>query len=91
MTEIYRFSPDFRRDDPKKLCFCAHCYRDIKDQSKAVPVTVDWNTWQAIEGHDNEKLFPNYPSKEIGNEYFGATCWKKIKAGEINNNDGREG
>lgn len=85
MSEIFKFSPDFRRDNSKKLVmwFCAHCYRDIKNKDKAVPVTVDWNTWEAVQGHNNEALLPGYPSKEIGNEYFGATCWKKIKRGDL--------
>lgn len=81
-TQLIQFDPDFRRN-PKTKHFCAHCYRDIHDPSKAVAVTVDWNTWTLLEGHNREKEMPNYDKwpKEIGNEYIGATCMKKLRAG----------
>lgn len=72
------FSPDFRRN-PKTMFMCCVCYRDIKNPSKAVAVTVDWGNWTLLEGHDRNAEFPNFPSKEIGNEYVGADCWKKTR------------
>lgn len=51
---IYRFSPDFR---PKRIfaSIYACCGKEIKDIKKAIPVTLDWNNWTVIKGHDKHK------------------------------------
>ena len=74
---LIAFEPDFRRN-PKTKYFCAICYRDIHNPEKAIAVTVDWATWTLLKGHDRSAEFPNFPSKEIGNEYIGLDCWKRL-------------
>jgi hypothetical protein len=64
----YLLNPDFRRDAPKDKPYCARCQKEIKDPSKAVRVTADWDTWQVIEG---------------GRELVGADCWKVISATQV--------
>lgn len=75
----FSFSPDFRKTKLGQKCtlwFCCRCQKEIKDTKKAIPVTVDWNNWIAVKGHDNNHLLP-YQHREIYNEYFGSDCWKK--------------
>lgn len=81
-VKIYRFSPDFR---PKRLhkTMCDCCGKEIKNISKAVEVTLDWNTWTVAKGHDKHSHFKGFPSPEIHNSLFGPACWKRtIKEGE---------
>jgi hypothetical protein len=59
----FNLDPDFRKDAPTNGLYCVRCQKPIKDASKAVRVTVDWNTWLATEG---------------GEEFMGADCWKTI-------------
>ncbi len=54
--------PDFRKS-PKTAIYCCRCQKDIADQTKAVRVTVDWDTWLVIMG---------------GNDLMGRDCAKKI-------------
>lgn len=79
MKKPIPFFPDFR---PKNRILyrwpCACCGREIKDTAKAIPVTVDWNNWLAIEGHNNNHLFEKQ-HREIHNDYFGSACWRKLK------------
>jgi hypothetical protein len=57
---VYQMDPDFRRDAPEHGAYCVRCQKPIMDPSKAVSVTVDWNTWLVTEG---------------GSELMGADCW----------------
>ena len=60
----FNLDPDFRKDAPEGVTYCVRCQKPIKDASKAVRVTVDWNTWLVMEG---------------GEELMGANCWKTIR------------
>ena len=62
MTAFY-LDPDFRRDAPEEGPYCVRCQKRIADISKAVHVTVDWNTWMVTEG---------------GDDLMGHDCWAKI-------------
>jgi hypothetical protein len=73
------FSPDFRRKAPNHpAIYCACCQKPIKDIDNAIPVTVHWADWTFIKGHDMKEHFPDPTSKEISNEHFGKTCFKKM-------------
>jgi hypothetical protein len=59
----FNLDPDFRKDVPEDAMYCVRCQKPIKNMSKAVHVTVNWNTWLVVEG---------------GEELIGADCWKTI-------------
>lgn len=78
---IYELDPDFRRKymPPAGVKMCCRCQKDIKDVSRARPVTVAWEEWAVIDGHDKEDNFPAiFNRKVIGNELMGSDCWKKV-------------
>ena len=55
--------PDFRKDAPKDSAYCVRCQKAIKDTSKAVLVTVNWDNWDVTLG---------------GKELLGKDCFKII-------------
>lgn len=57
--------PDFRRS-PKTETFCVRCQKDIFDASKAIRVTVDWNTWETEVDANGEHLIGRDCAKVIG-------------------------
>jgi len=63
----FNLDPDFRKDAPEGVAYCVRCQKPIKDATKSVRVTVDWNTWLVTEG---------------GEELMGADCWKTITGGK---------
>jgi hypothetical protein len=63
----HQLDPDFsRRNAPKSGPYCARCQKPV-DPKKSVAVTVDWSTWEVVEG---------------GDEFVGGDCWKRIVGGE---------
>lgn len=62
-SEALRLDPDFRRV-PKTNVHCVNCQNDIKDVSKAIHVTVNWETWEFTLGGD-ELLGPGC-AKRLG-------------------------
>lgn len=73
--QTYNLNPDFRRRAPSSGLYCACCQKPIKDEGRAVCVTIDFSTWEVTEGHDA----PLAPGPEVGNYHLGPACWKKIK------------
>ena len=80
-TLDYTKDPVIRRGksfDPKRI-YCERCGQEIKDMSKAVPVTFNCDTFEVFLGHDVET---GYRSKAvlsvIGNTYLGSDCARRI-------------
>ena len=67
-----------KRFDPKTPR-CERCGQEIKDMSKAVPVTFNCDTFDVVLGHEVET---DHRSKAvlpvIGNTYLGSDCAKRI-------------
>lgn len=53
---------------------CEACFRNV-DPDKAIPVTVDLNTFEVIEN--------GTPTKTAQAVLIGKDCWKKLKASTI--------
>jgi hypothetical protein len=77
---------DYTKDpigDPKKP-YCERCGREIKDTTKAVPVTMNCDTFEVFLGHDvetgyyDQRVLPNPELGVIGNTYLGNDCAQRI-------------
>lgn len=76
------YDPDFRRG-PKYSSkpYCMRCQQNV-DITKAVPVSVNEETWMAIEGHDRHEEIRTNLSPQcrdlVSNQYIGRDCMKII-------------
>jgi hypothetical protein len=77
---------DYTKDpigDPKTP-YCERCGREIKDMTKAVPVTMNCDTFEVFLGHDVETGYYDQRAKPypklgvIGNTYLGSDCARRI-------------
>jgi hypothetical protein len=65
--QSFYLDPDFRKLPPKGKPYCVRCQKEIKDISKAVKVTVNWQTIQV-------------QTDPKGTELIGRDCWKIVMA-----------
>lgn len=78
--EAFYYEPDFRSKvhprDPKKP-FCCRCQQNV-DPSKAIPVSVNDESWMAIEGHGrHEEIRTNFnpqAKRLVYDGYIGRDC-----------------
>jgi len=68
---VTRKSP-YERGKP----YCERCGQKIKDMSKAVPVTMNCDTFEVFLGHDVDTGYHN--KSVIGNTLLGRDCARKI-------------
>ena len=75
------YDPDFRRSHihPKDVMkpYCAVCQQNV-DPDKAVKVTVNEETWMAVEGHDKAELVHGASNRGISNHYIGRDCYSAL-------------
>lgn len=81
MTKPFFYDLDFRRD-PKDASkpYCMRCQQNV-DINKAVPVSVNEETWMAIKGHDlHEEIRTNFAPQcrdLVSNQYIGKDCMER--------------
>lgn len=73
----YNLNPDFRRKAPETGNYCACCQKPIR--GKAIPITVNWENWEVVEGHGVNLPIRKTSGKTIDAGYVGSVCWKKVK------------
>lgn len=78
--EAFYFDPDFRSNShPKNPTepYCCRCQRNV-DITKAIPVSINDETWMAVEGHDrHEEIRTNFYANQVGlvyNGWIGKDC-----------------
>lgn len=84
ISRPFYYDPDFRsKVHPRNLKkpFCCRCQQNV-DPEKAIPVSVNDETWMALEGHDrHEEIRSNYNSqclKLVYNGYIGRACYASL-------------
>lgn len=85
MSKPFYYEPDFRsKIHPRKPSepFCCRCQQNV-DPAKAIAVSVNDESWMAIEGHDrHEEIRTNFNpqcKKLVYNGYIGQDCMKALK------------
>lgn len=75
---IYQLDPDFRKTPEIGKPFCCRCQKPLR--GKSIKVTVNWESWEVAEGHNQDAAVQNPKTSNmvIGNELIGADCWKTI-------------
>ncbi len=83
--EPFYYEPDYRsKTHPRDLKkpYCCRCQQNV-DISKATPVTINEETFMAIEGHDrHEEIRTNHNPQcrhLVSNGYIGKDCLKAAK------------
>ena len=87
-NEPFYYDPEFRSKihpkDPTKP-FCCRCQQNV-DPEKAIPVSVNDESWQAVEGHDrHEEIRTNFhphQKKLVYNGYIGRDCRRALQKEE---------
>lgn len=81
----FYYDPDYRKThihpkDPKKP-YCCRCQQNV-DVNKAIPVTINEETFMAIEGHNrHEEIRTNFNPQSVDlvfNSYLGKDCRKVL-------------
>lgn len=89
MIEPFYYDPDYRKThihprDPNKP-YCCRCQMNI-DITKAIPVTINEETYMALEGHNrHEELRTNFnknANKLVLNSYIGRDCRAALTKGK---------
>jgi hypothetical protein len=85
MTTAFCYDPDFRRSpkDPRKP-YCCRCQQNVNSNT-AVAVTINEETWMAVEGHGNPDPVsrPDHKNKVIGDAYLGKDCYEILKRNAV--------
>lgn len=84
--KVYNFEPDFRRRAPDSGLYCCVCQKPLKDDTKALPVTINWENWQMVEGHGFRELVRgnSVVDAAFSNTFVGRDCWNRMKKLDIN-------
>ncbi len=85
----FYYGPDFRKSHihPREVTkpYCCRCQMNV-DATKAIPVTINEETWMALEAHNrHEELRTNFNPQAkdlVSNSYLGRDCWKALNQGE---------
>jgi hypothetical protein len=88
--KVYHFDPDFRRRAPDgDVPYCCRCQKPLlnsADKLTGVAVTVNWEEWTMVEGHNNNEIIRGRSTSNgaFGNCMVGPDCWRQIKKLKIN-------
>ena len=85
--EAFYYDPDFRHTNthPKDPTapYCLRCQHNV-DVTKAVEVTANEETWEALLGHNrHEEIRTNFNPQCKGlviNGYLGKDCYRKLRS-----------
>lgn len=86
MIDAFSYDPDFRsRVHPKKPLepYCCRCQQNVNVET-AVPVTINEETWMAVEGHGRDKEIRTNFNTPLTfdlthNGWLGPDCYKKLR------------
>lgn len=81
ISAAFFYDPDFRREPPREGAYCHTCQRPVNVKT-AVAVSVNEETWMAIEGHGNHEAIRTNFAPQCRNlvldAYIGTDCYKRL-------------